>query len=335
VEALRDCARALQAFRRRRGFLTLDLVEPRINFNERGFVEGFKVAPRHEAHEMVEEAMLAANEAVAAHCIAEGIPALYRIHAPPPEYGLERFEAQSALLGAPLGLLAPRGKGEGERSPKQPPKAVKVHQLSRYLKHNERHPHAELLSSLLLRAMSKALYEPEPGLHFGLGTRTYLHFTSPIRRYPDLWVHRQLKAWLRAQGPERQSGQQGRAALPSEEDAREVAAHSSRRERLIMDAERRVLDAYKALYMKDHLGEEYEGFVCQTSPKGCMVELNDLPVWCSLDEEALPGFEYDEERFTWHNARTRRRVALGTPLRVLIAEVSVLEGRVGARIVEG
>jgi ribonuclease R len=141
-------------------------------------------------------------------------------------------------------------------------------------------------------------------------------------------VHRQLKRWIRAQS--------GAAPTPSPsaEDAQEVAAYASRRERLIMDAERRVLDAYKALYMKDHLGETYEGFVCQTSPKGCMVELNDLPVWCSLDEEALQGFEYDEERFTWHDARSRRRVALGTPLKVLVVEVSVLEGRVGVRFAD-
>jgi len=342
VMELRDCARALQRRRLRRGFLNLELAEPRINFNERGMVEGFKVAPRHEAHEMVEEAMLAANESVAAHCIAIGLPALYRIHAPPPDYGIERFEAQSALLGAPLGAIKPGKKGgraEGKVKP------LKAHQLSKYLKKHEDHPRLTLLSSLLLRSMSKAMYEAEPGLHFGLGTKTYLHFTSPIRRYPDLWVHRQLKLWLQAQRPHAKGAegilkaptvQRKRsedAPLPSADDPWEVAAYASRRERLIIDAERRVLDAYKALFMSEHIGETFEGFVCNTSGRGCLVELNDYPIWCSVDEERLPqSFEYDEERYTWFDTRSRRVLALGSVVKVKVLEVKIIEGKVEVEV---
>ena len=342
VEALRDCARALQRRRQRRGFLNLELAEPRINFNERGMVEGFKVAPRHEAHIMVEEAMLAANESVAAHCIAIGLPALYRIHAPPPEYGIERFETQSALLGAPLGFLKTSHKGkEGSAGGKQ----IKAHQLSKYLKRHEDHPRAELLSGLLLRSMSKAIYEAEPGLHFGLGTKTYLHFTSPIRRYPDLWVHRQLKLWLQAQRPHAEGAEgllsapaakrstREATGLPSADDPWEVAAYASRRERLIIDAERRVLDAYKALFMKEHIGERFEGFICNTSPRGCLIELNDYPIWCSIDEERLPpSFVYDEERYTWFDSRSRRRLALGMELKVKVTAVQVIEGKVEVEV---
>ena len=301
VSAIRDCARALKNRRRRRGFLNLDLIEPRLNFNVRGMVEGFKIAPRHEAHEMVEEAMLAANESVASLCIDESIPALYRIHAPPPERGIDRFVIQAGLLGAPL-----------EHS-----KRVKAHQLSRYLRQHGDHPCAELLSSLLLRSMSRAVYDPQPGLHFGLGTDTYLHFTSPIRRYPDLWVHRQLKAWLNDQSP------------IEPEQARDVAGYASRRERLIMEAERRVLDAYKALFMRDHVGETLSGVVCQTSPKGFMVNLDTYPVWCAHQMDRLPGsFRYDEQRFTWRDVISRRKITLGSTVEVIVTRADVSAGRV-------
>jgi ribonuclease R len=301
VSAIRDCARALKTRRRRRGFLNLDLIEPQLNFDLRGMVEGFKVTPRHEAHEMVEESMLAANESVASLCIDESIPALYRIHASPPDRGIDRFVIQSSLLGAPL----------------ETRKKIKAHQLSRYLKQHSDHPCSELLSSLLLRAMSRAVYDPEPNLHFGLGTETYLHFTSPIRRYPDLWVHRQLKAWLNEEPP------------LDPDQARDVAGYASRRERLIMEAGRKVLDAYKALFMRDHVGETLSGVVCQTSPKGFMVNLDTYPVWCAHQVERLPGsFRYDEQRFTWYDAISRRRVTLGSAVDVTIIRADVSEGRV-------
>lgn len=301
VSAIRDCARALKNRRRRRGFLNLDLIEPRLNFDLSGMVEGFKVTPRHEAHEMVEESMLAANESVAALCIAESIPALYRIHAPPPERGVDRFSAQAKLLGAPLNTQ----------------KKIKANHLSRYLKSHEDHPRAELLSSLLLRAMSRAAYDPEPSLHFGLGTETYLHFTSPIRRYPDLWVHRQLKAWLNDDPP------------LNPEEARDVAGYASRRERLIMEAERNVLDAYKALFMRDHLGEKHTGVICQTSPKGFIVNLDTYPIWCAHSAERLPGsFRYDEERFAWRDVVSRRTIALGSEVEVELIKADVSMGRV-------
>lgn len=309
VTAIRDCSRALKNRRRRRGFLNLDLIEPRLNFDVQGMVESFKVTPRHEAHEMVEEAMLAANESVAAHCIAHSIPALYRIHATPPDRGVDRFVIQSKLLGAPLIVK----------------KKLKAHHLSKYLRDYEDHPHSELLSSLLLRSMSRAAYQPKPDLHFGLGTDTYLHFTSPIRRYPDLWVHRQLKQWMNQD----QDQDQGRVNVS------EVAGYASRRERIVMEAERKVLDAYKALFMKDHIGATYSGVVCQTSPKGFFVDLNDYPIWCSHQIDKLPGsFRYDEELFMWRDATSRRRITLGSEVSVRIIAADVSGGRVEVVLAE-
>ena len=308
VKAIRDCARALKNRRRRRGFLNLELIEPRLNFNISGMIEGFKVSARHEAHEMVEEAMLAANESVASLCIKESIPALYRLHATPPDRGIERFEVQSELLGAPF--ISKR--------------KVKAHHLSKYLKHYEDHPRSELLSSLLLRSMSRAEYDPTSGLHFGLGTETYLHFTSPIRRYPDLWVHRQIKAWLTTKQDDSID-----VISPSHDEAVEVAAYASRRERLVMEAERRVIDAYKALYMRSYVGEVMQGTVCQTSPKGFLVDLDDYPIWCTHSAERLPGsFRYEETKFMWRDVIRRRKITLGSPVEVRIVSSDVSLGRV-------
>ncbi len=300
VIAIRDCARALRNRRRRRGFLNLDLIEPRLRFDLLGMINGFKVSPRHEAHEMVEEAMLAANESVAAHCISESIPALYRVHGTPPEKGIERFVTQSTLLGAPF----------------EPKKKVKAHHLSKYLRLYESHPRSELLSSLLLRSMSRAVYQPKADLHFGLGTSTYLHFTSPIRRYPDLWVHRQLKAWLNQE-------------TTSPEEPNEIAGYASRKERLIIEAERKVLDAYKALYMRDHVGQTFSGVVCGTSPKGFLVDLYDYPVWCSHSVDKLPGsFRYDERTFLWRSSTSKRRITLGSEVEVTIISSDVSSGKI-------
>ena len=315
VTSIRDCSRALKKRRKRRGFLNLDLIEPRLNFDMSGMVEGFKTSPRHEAHEMVEECMLAANESVAMHCIKEKIPGLYRLHASPPERNLERFTAQARLLGAPL----------------ESKKMVKAHHLSQYLKNYETHPRGELLSSLLLRAMSRAAYRSQPGLHFGLGTHTYLHFTSPIRRYPDLWVHRQLKAWLnREQGDESESVPLD-AATPSQvhEQANEVAGYASRRERIIMEAERKVLDAYKALFMKDYIGEIYQGIICSCSPKGFLVDLKDYPIWCTHEADRLPGsFRYEESLFMWRDVVSKRRLSLGSEVSVRLINSDISTGRI-------
>ena len=315
VTSIRDCARALKKRRRRRGFLNLDLIEPRLNFDISGMIEGFKTSPRHEAHEMVEECMLAANESVAMYCIDEKIPALYRLHASPPERNLERFIAQAKLLGAPL----------------ESKKTIKAHHLSKYLKKNESHPRSELLRSLLLRAMSRAAYRSEPGLHFGLGTSTYLHFTSPIRRYPDLWVHRQLKAYLNQQDIEKTEQDLSSSVnqVQAHEQASEVAGYASRRERIIMEAERKVLDAYKALFMKEHIGEVYKGIICSCSPRGFLVDLIDYPIWCTHEADRLPNsFRYDEQMFMWRDVVSKRKLCLGAEVNVRIMGSEISTGRI-------
>lgn len=303
LQALRDCTRALKLRRRKRGFLNLEMVEPRLQFDLRGMVDGFSVYQRHEVHHMVEEAMLAANESVASFCIKNEIPAVYRQHNEPTDRGVSRFLQQAKLLAVPF---------------KNQTKIKAIH-LSRYLKQHDKHPLKYLISTLLLRAMARATYEADPGLHFGLGTVTYLHFTSPIRRYPDLWVHRQLKYYLNQQ------------ITDTSADAQEVAVYSSRRERLLMQAERNVLSAYRALFMKQFIGEVMKGTVCQTSHKGFRIELHKYPIMCTHDLQILKqnkGFTYDETTFTWRHKSQKKKITLGSQVDVNILHTSVIEGEI-------
>ena len=348
LETIQACAGVLQQRRKKRGFLNLELIEPRLQFNLRGQVDGFKTTPRHQAHEMVEECMLAANECAARFCIENDIPALYRHHPSPPDYGIERFKIQSQLLGAPFevnpDLLDQGKKKKKKKKKKSKSKPIRAHQLSKYLNAHQDHPQSKLLSGLLLRSMARALYLAKPGLHFGLGTQTYLHFTSPIRRYPDLWVHRQIKNFLNRSESTVDSSTQGKTSTekgileetPStfnpfesiKEEAQEVAAYASRKERLILEAERKVMGAYKAIYMKQYVGQAFQGTICQTSPKGLTVELEEHPIWCWCDREQLFEFEYAEDVFSWINSEQKRVLHLGKEVWVRIVNVSIIEGQI-------
>src|SRR5690606_24392827 len=199
----------------------------------------------------VEELMLLANELVARWLTARRVPAIYRVHGTPDEQKLERFADVAESLGVRIdldGLLEPRG-------------------LARLLKRLDSHPKKNVLEMLLLRSLKQAVYDIVNIGHFGLASDHYLHFTSPIRRYPDLRVHRQVKALLRGHKPD-----QSKQAV---EDLRMAATESSARERAAMDVEREVVDLYRALYMRDHVGETFEGRVAAVTSGGLYVTLDE------------------------------------------------------------
>ncbi|MCA9545661.1 MAG: ribonuclease R [Myxococcales bacterium] len=302
LEALLAATRARRRLRARRGFLNLEVGEPRIWFAEDGSVEDVRSAERHEAHLLVEDAMLAANELVAEWFAERELPALFRVHDRPPPEGLSRLRAQAADLGAPLEL-------KGRPSPTI---------LNRYLRQQADHPLASLLHLMLLRSMAKAVYDEEPAPHFGLGAPFYLHFTSPIRRYPDLVVHRLWK----------------RAALgqPLEDaDALDaLAEHCSRRERVAQDAERTVLDMYKARFLADRVGEKYVGTVVGVVPLGLFVQLDAHAVEGLVNIERLHDDEYrfDKESGALIGRRTKRRIGLGARLEIAVRKVDVEARRV-------
>jgi ribonuclease R len=275
--------------------------------------------------------MLAANVAVAQHFIDAGLPTLWRIHEPPDEERLTAFLELCERLGLPLGAARPeperprRRRRDAEReTPTLPP----VHELIARLRGR---PLAGVLGALLLRSLKQAAYDVVNVGHYGLAEPAYLHFTSPIRRYPDLVVHRLLK-----RAPARAPGGAAGAGGAADGGLAELAAACSAAERRAMEVEREVSDLYRAWLMRDRLGEVAEATVTAVMSYGCYVEL-DAPFVEALlhtDDLGEEPFEHDAEEHALVGRRSGFRVALGDRLTVELLRVSLERrelrvGRVG------
>ncbi len=273
---LRDalaCSRALFQRRLSLGTLDLDLPEALLRFGLSGRVEEVLPSVRLESHRIVEEAMLAANVQVAREVARRRLPALYRVHDPPDP---EKLEALRPLLNA-LGL------GSAARGDLTDPFV-----LQEVLRRSSGHRAAKLVSYLLLRAMAQARYDAAPRLHYGLGFPCYAHFTSPIRRYPDLTVHRAL-----LEG--RESGGEGLDTL---------ADHCSQTERTADQAEREVVAWYQVSFLARRLGETFDAVILGFNRGGVRVELTDhlIEGYCPFALLEGEGFAVDRDRLS---ARSR------------------------------
>ena len=307
LEAVRDATRARRAKRKRRGYLLIEVAEPRVFLDEDGQVDDVRSSERHEAHMMIEEAMLAANEIVAQHFVDAGLPSMFRVHDTPPPDNLERLMLQADGLG-----VSTKGLG----------KKVTPQRLSKWLKSHVDHPMYPLLSLMILRTMAKATYDAEVAPHFGLGAPAYLHFTSPIRRYPDLEVHRLVKRILMGK--------------PLEDDAAldALAEQSGRRERVAVDAERTVLDLYKALFMRERIGEEFDGTIIGAAQPGVFVKLDEHAVEGMVSVEAMKGDYFElTPQGDFLGRRTKQRYGLGDRLRIKIENVDIRRRRVEFSVV--
>jgi ribonuclease R len=304
-ELMAELQDKLTAMRRRRGAIDFDLPESKIVLDGDGAVVGIEKRPRNRAHRVVEEFMLAANEAVARWFGTRDLPTIYRVHGVPDEEKLKIF----LELAASQGFEVP-----------EPP--VDPRALDALLTRLKGHRQQRALNQLLLRAMMQAVYSPENEGHFGLAAEHYLHFTSPIRRYPDLVVHRLLKEeWAR---------RSGRAApVPSEAALQEIAARSSERERAAMEAEREIAGYYAALFMKDKVGERYPGTVAAVAEPGLFVELAPFFVEGLVRAEELPGaFELDPVHHALVDRATGRAFRVGDPVEVEVVDASPARRRV-------
>jgi ribonuclease R len=297
---MRELALVLQRKRQRRGSIDFDLPEPLIEFDEWGAMTGVTRAPRNMAHRLIEEFMLAANEAVAAHLEAAG-PSLYRIHEPPDPRRVMEFEEVAAHFGYSL---------VRDASVRITPRMYQKLVAKIEGKAEER-----ILSHLMLRSLRQARYSADNTGHFALGAPVYTHFTSPIRRYPDLVVHRLLRAALERREP------------PPEAELRAVAGECSGTERRAAEAERELVEWKKVNFMAARVGDQFDALVVSTTRFGMFVELTDLFVEGLVAIDSLPG-----ERFTYHeNARkivgerSRREFAIGDRLRVLLDRVDAAE----------
>lgn len=305
-----ELAARLRERRLERGALDIDLPEAKIRLGGDGRPVDIGVEERTDAHRMIEEFMLAANEAVARHFDRLGLPTIYRVHDVPDPEKLEAFARLARAVGVDVKI--------GERGPSPL-------ELSRLLRRIGASPQKRALKMLLLRAMMQAAYSAENIGHYGLASDYYLHFTSPIRRYPDLMVHRLLKEHWGRRG--RIPGL--RRIVSITEELQAVAEHSSEMERAAMEAEREADRYLKCLFMQERIGERFDATVVGVAEFGLFAEIDELLVDGLVPVEAIGRrFVFDEERQRLVLPRANRSFAIGDRIRVEVAAVDVARRQV-------
>lgn len=302
---LREVGRKLRGARHERGSLDLDLPETRIILDESGVPLDVQRAERFESHRLIEDFMLFANEWIGGRAARDRLPFVFRVHEAPDEDRIERLREQAAVFGHRL----------------PPGSAVEPRDLQRFLTAVEGRPEADLLAVLTLRSMKQARYSESDLGHFGLATRRYTHFTSPIRRYPDLLVHRILSASVLHRGSE---------AEIDPGHLRELARHASHRERVAAAAERDSVALKRVRFMEQHLGSEFEGTISEVRPFGLVVLLDDWFVEGLVHVSSMGDdyYEFVEERFMLLGTRSGRHFRLGQRVRIQVAAVDTEERRI-------
>jgi len=292
--------RILRKYREERGSIDFELNEGEIRVDKEGEPTTITLRPRLDAHRLIEEFMISANEGVSEFAEERGAPFLYRIHEPPKERALMKFMDTLTNLGIRF-KLSHDDLGKS---------------LQDIIEKASAHPAHETINTLLLRSMSRARYSPEQYGHFGLASKAYAHFTSPIRRYPDLVVHRILKQLIYKE----------RLSL-HHDDLEKIGEHCSLRERLASDAEREVNRVKHIRYMKRHLGDVFEANVRGVTERGIFVELKDLPIEGFVPILALQGdrFFFDQRMERVVGRKTRREFRVGTDIKVQCVQVSYEE----------
>ncbi len=311
---LEDLYALFKAFVKRRterGAIEFESQEVKFSLGAAGEVLALQPQARNDAHKLIEECMIAANVEAAKFLHKAKIPAPYRVHARPPE---EKYEELLAFLGE-FGLTLP------------PHDAVQPKDYSTLLRKIRQRPDAMLLEQVLLRSQSLAVYHPDNQGHFGLALEAYAHFTSPIRRYPDLLVHRAIRHVLNG------GKQANYEAGPSEMLAR--AQHCSQRERRADEASREVNERYQCAWMSKHVGSEFDGIISGVTSFGLFVAIADTGVTGLIHVTQLPNdyYHFDAGRREMVGERQGQRFRLGDTLRVQVLRASMEERKVDLRLV--
>jgi ribonuclease R len=379
---MRRLAGLMNKRREERGSIDFDLPEPVIEFDEQGQMRGVTKSERTWANRLIEEFMLAANECVATWLEDLGVPSLYRIHEKPEPRRVVQFEELAASFGYSLGLGAlpvKRIQTRGDRRDAQRTgRQVRTHEVPEDIPVTPRmyqklaakiegQPEERILSCLMLRSLKQARYSEINEGHFALAAPTYTHFTSPIRRYPDLIVHRITKALLhegvlgegevtegrhsspwshpneglagivvhRGKKSHRASGFTGEPPIPEAELA-QIAEETSQTERRAAEAERELVEWKKVRFMQDRVGEEFAALVLNPAKYGLFVELTDLFV-----EGLVPIDSLRDDRYTWREntheiigERTGRRFRAGDRVQVILDRILAQERKLQFSIVE-
>jgi len=307
-----DIYRALYKARNRRGALDFDAAEAEFVIDSAERVRMIELRARNDAHRLIEECMIMANVAVAQELAKARVPTLYRVHGQPEEIKLDRLVSMLSALGIDAQLpekVAPRD----------------LQAITRRLGHTAERPFVE---SLIVRAMQQAVYQPTNIGHFGLALSHYAHFTSPIRRYPDLVVHRTLRALL---------GVPGAASVRYEPEALSALGEStSKLEKRADEADRFVGTYLKCAYLRERIGQTFQGLITTVVEFGCFVQILDVSVDGLLHIDRLQDDEYvmDDDGHAWVGRRTKRRLRIGTHVRVVVTAVNPIEGLIDLELAE-
>jgi len=382
-ELMRELALILNRKRVRRGSIDFDLPEPVIEFDREGMMRGVTRSERNIAHRIIEEFMLSANECVASYLEHKGVPSLYRIHEKPDPKRVFEFETIAAGFGYSLGVgalpvrrMEMRAERRARHGTGRPAHVIElpeeVHITPRmYQKLTQKiagKPEERILSYLMLRSLKQARYSEENVGHFALAAPTYTHFTSPIRRYPDLIVHRILKDVLSAedgrgvpvhsQTPSPWSKRAGRhdagghdfsraandarkkgASAPaplSEEELHDIAEESSQAERRADDAERELIEWKKIRFMRERVGDEFDALIVSITKFGFFVELMDMFIEGLVPIGTLTGdrYTYRENTKQIIGERTKKKYSLGDRVKVVLDRIDQMQRKLQFAVLE-
>lgn len=294
-----ELARALQAKRKERGSIDFNVPEPEFTLTDAGGVATIARAERNFAHQLIEEFMLAANEAVASHFTEKTVPAMYRVHEPPDPLKIDEFVVFATTLDIHL-----------------PPAEPNPAWFARALDLCRQSPYEYIINNIMLRSMKQAQYSANNVGHFGLASTDYTHFTSPIRRYPDLMVHRTLLMLCEPFG-------ETKTKSKAPQGLKEAGEFLSARERTAITAEREIHDRLKIIYMKDHIGESFDAVISGVNEAALFIEIQEMCVSGSIAVGQLHDDYYlwDVKHHRLFGEISGKTYRIGDRLRVTLQDV--------------
>ncbi|UTW09439.1 ribonuclease R [Pseudomonas benzenivorans] len=331
LKQLYSLYQVLLAARHERGAIDFETQETRIIFGSGRKIAEIRPTQRNDAHKLIEECMLAANVATAAFMQKHEIPALYRVHDGPPP---ERLEKLKAFL-TELGLSLHRGKAKEGPSPKD---------YQALLESIRERPDYHLIQTVMLRSLSQAVYSADNHGHFGLNYDAYAHFTSPIRRYPDLLIHRAIRSVIRSKQGTPHVKRAGAVSMPKariypydEPTLEQLGEQCSMSERRADEATRDVVNWLKCEFMKDRVGETFPGVITAVTGFGLFVELSDIYVEGLVHVTALPGdyYHFDPVHHRLAGERSGRSFRLGDTVAVKVMRVDLDERKIDFELAQG
>lgn len=313
LDLAQDLSQRLVDMRRRRGEIDFDIDEAKVLVNEEGIPTDVQLRKRGEGERLIESFMLAANETIAEHFDRLEVPFIYRVHEQPKSERLRQFFDFVTNFGLMI-------KGTGED--------IHPSTLQKIQQEVEGQPEQMVISTMMLRSMQQARYDDVNLGHFGLSAEYYTHFTSPIRRYPDLIVHRLIRKYIVEQSMNRKEKNKWEEALP------EIAEHTSQRERRAIEAERDTDELKKAEYMVQHIGEEFEGIISSVANFGMFIELpNTIEGMVHVSNMTDDYYHFDERQMAMIGERQAKVFRIGDPVEIKVINVDVDERMIDFQIV--